>query len=316
MRSFVVWPILLVAACGGRSERPLASRCGPGRDLGEAEALLHRALCERATGCGHFTDPESCLRVTFDADRLLEEGESGCVRYFPERMDACTARLSEAACTWTDLVGTLLGECTAPFEGTLGPGEPCASDLECESRACLGAPCGEACCTKVCAARDAPVGSACRYHEDCVEEAFCDEGACAPLRPAGTPCTADGAVTCEDSLWCIAGICTVPPGEGEPCGASAFFFSCDDQRDQCDDETRKCVRTVAVGAPCSDDGARCIAQTTCKDGHCVPLPSAGEPCEDGLCLGDLLCGTSGRCEEPEPAEPAQPAEPAVRVCAP
>jgi hypothetical protein len=295
---------LLLAACGGRSERVIPARCGPGRDLGVAEADAARALCERAVRCGHYVDVAACERVTLRHE-FFEDAESGCVRYHPERLPACLAALREAGCGLSDLEDTAEA-CRGPFEGVLSEDERCASDVECRSGSCRQPLCDESCCTMLCSGRDRPVGAPCEHNEDCVEDAFCEEGACTPRRPEGARCLTAGAASCVRPLWCIVGVCTVPPRVGDACNRSAFFISCDDSRDFCDDVTLKCVRVSPVGAPCGEAGDGCVNQAVCRNGTCVPLPELGSPCEGDRCLGDLVCGEDDRCAAPSPDPEGSP----------
>jgi hypothetical protein len=311
--SLVLFAGLVAWGCGAKSRRTVTARCGPDRDLGAVAVEVRRAFCTSYVRCGIYADVETCEGVTVEPAWFVRDGESGCVSYDDVLMQDCIRALEAADCSFTAFELAYLGACLAPFRGTLDAGELCASDAECESGACLDAPCDETCCPNTCAARDSPVGAACRYHGDCEPEAFCDEGGCAPLRRAGDSCWNDGAVTCESPLWCIEGVCEVPPERGDPCFRSAFFFSCDNFVDWCDSMTLDCVPAAALGEPCSEESQPCGPEATCVEGVCRSKPGLGEPCADRRCLGDLSCDEGGYCALPEDGSSERPP---VQECPP
>jgi hypothetical protein len=292
MRSLLIGS-LLVVACGGKSARLEASRCGPRQDLTAEKLEVRRALCERNVGCGVFTDVETCERVTTTGLAIFDAAESGCVNVHPARLPACLDALRAAGCTSSDLWSAIDAACLAPFEGRLETGERCESDAECSSGACA-LMCNESCCEAQCRTRNRELGDECEYSEDCVEGTFCDQGACAPMFREGEPCSEFGARTCEEPLWCIAGVCTTPPRAGDACDRSALI-RCDEIGAVCDEATSTCVRFASVGEPCAGDGQGCIDSATCREGICAPLPGLFEPCDEGRCLGDLRCGADERC---------------------
>lgn len=233
------------------------------------------------------------------------------MRFQPARLQACLAALSAAGGGFSDIEPAYRGACLAPFEGSLAANERCESDAECASGACA-LTCDGTCCESRCGERDAELGAACEASQDCVAGAFCEQGACASLRREGEPCLTGGAATCEDPLWCIAGVCTTPPRVGEACNRSAFYASCDELGAVCDDQTLKCIRVAPVGEPCSGEGPGCVGSATCREGVCAPLPELHEPCEDQRCLGDLVCDAAARCALP--AVPAEPVTPGGLAC--
>ena len=129
-----------------------------------------------------------------------------------------------------------------------------------------------------------------------------NENRCTRLLPAGAACSS--ARECAGDLGCRSGVCKLPAAEGEPCDPG--FFACDACGDRCDELLARCVPAGFLGEPCSGpalDGD-CVGTAWCDQGTCRPLPSAGEPCVQGRCLGSVVCNMDSMMCQP-PAAPRE-----------
>jgi hypothetical protein len=296
--------LLLLTACGGKSSRDVAQRCGPRHDLHQAEAAFLQANCDMLVRCGFYTDASACAESGDRVPPIFDYAASGCVAVDPEGLLRCADLLREVDCRLEGLDGYFAATetCLAAIQGTLESGADCAHDFECVSGACETAPCGKACCMGTCASRDLPEGSSCASDAECAAATYCadSEKLCTRSRPAGAPCSS--ARECEEHLGCRSGVCQLSAGEGEPCATG--FFACDAFRDRCDELLARCVPASILGEPCSGPALNgdCVGTAWCDQGTCRPLPSAGEPCVQGRCLGSYLCDMESMMCEP-PAAP-------------
>jgi hypothetical protein len=300
--------VSLPAGCGGESKRVLPARCGPRHDLRAVEAAFTAASCDLLARCGIHADEAACAESSDGLPPFFAQAASGCVAVDVDDLSRCVDRLREADCR-NEAYFDALQACRDATHGTLGFGAECQTDLECESGACEKTPCGQACCSGTCAGRDAAEGASCAADGDCAPGTYCtSEGAtCAPLLPAGSPC--DAARQCEGELGCRLGVCQPLPSEGERCNPNGLFVRCDAFRDRCDATLGRCVPQAVLGERCSGDTLQgdCVSTAWCDAGTCRPLPSAGEPCIDGRCLGSLACEPeSALCQPPEEPPPSCP----------
>ena len=279
----------LPAGCGGESRRLVATRCGPHHDLRQAETAFTAAFCDLLVGCGMYADATACLESGDHLPPFFAQAASGCVTVDTDGLSRCIDRLREAECR-AEAYFDATDVCLEAMRGTLPFGAECENDLECESHTCDEIWCGQACCRGTCAGRDAPEGSSCIADGDCAPGTYCatESATCLLLLPAGSPC--DAARQCEDELGCHLGICQLLPREGERCDPNSLF-ACDAFRDHCDSTLARCVPESLLGERCSGQTQQsdCVGTAWCDAGICRPLPSSGDACIDGRCLGSLAC---------------------------
>lgn len=281
----------------------MAQPCGPRHDLHQAEASFLEADCDLLVRCGFYADASSCAESGDRVPPFFDYAASGCVALDADKLRRCTDQLREVDCR---LEGYFEATeiCLAAIRGTLEAGADCAHDVECVSGACETSPCGEACCLGTCAKRDLVEGSSCASDAECAPGTYCadNEKLCTRLLPAGAVCFS--ARECVEGLGCHSGVCQLSASEGDACDPG--FFACDVFRDRCDEVLARCVPRSLLGEPCSGptlDGD-CVETAWCDQGKCRPLPSVGEPCVQGRCLGSIVCGMESMLCEP-PAAPRE-----------
>lgn len=210
---------------------------------------------------GEYINEEDTAALTrVCEDILLPAVEADAVLYDGREATACLLA-QRSQCQNVLESGTCLA-----LRGTLAPGEPCYSDLECAQGVCEQ----EEACPGVCS-QIAPAGGSCQDRA-CGKDSYCTENLlCARRLGEGGACSRDeqcvaGLVcVCEGDSFCGSlpeesqGSCAPPPApaqEGAPCG-----------------EARAC-----------DAGLFCqTAQNTSYDseGLCRPRRQPGESCQVG-----------------------------------
>lgn len=221
------------------------------------------------TGGGFPTSTEAaaCQKwATAFCGRFAACGQGELNAVYEDQGD-CVTREATAACplrffgksTWAP---TAVGECAADF-----------GQLSCEELAVGALP----------ASCDAPAGLApadatCLSNGDCASR-YCSNGL-VYFFPTLLLTTGTCKDPIEDGEACV-------PGEGAPCRSS-----------RCDNTTNTCRAPGEQPVKCDSEnscnyGYRCVTST----GSCVPLKSAGEPCQANECSGflGLTCGPGGTC---------------------
>ncbi len=209
----------------------------------------------------------------------------------PSQYSSCVNAFERLSCDDWLYNGETPPECRN-IPGERGVGDPCGSGLQCVSGACTGGgECG------VCEVRAAE-GESCLERECDVGLVCGTENICRPRTKLGDPCSPDAP--CDLVMPCRGGVCSKPPGDGEPCateGLSCDLFqllTCSPTTMLCESEsvpgigeactdrcaggavcsptTGTCIPPIAAGLGCSPDGERpCDATLECVDGICRPF---------------------------------------------
>jgi hypothetical protein len=187
-------------------------------------------------------------------------------------------------------------------------GEACTGACE-ESAFCASDPNTGA--FTVCTAKG-ELGANC-FDTPCADELYCenDTEVCSKRRTSGESC-ADAP--CALGLRCyeLEGerVCRTLPDEGEACSRNEYP-ACARLDNYCSEANNRCTALPEPGASCFDGG--CMPYADCdysSSGQtCVARAGLGEACggiekpngEYGYlsCIGQLRCGESNTCEEPE-----------------
>jgi hypothetical protein len=244
--------------------------------LDDWENCYQKRKCEWEVGCvtlDAFRDVPDCI-ASADAvsggklaaqrrarKRAVEQGRASInVDAFTQ----CLIRTSATRCN-TALFDPA---CLTRFTGTIGDGDGCYTDVDCESpdAQCV-ATCSDACCLGTCQHKA-------REGEACQTFASCEPG----LRCTGTKCvTGDVGTPCDR-------------GSVNQCDFGTF----------CNSQTLRCTPTYSAGASCTDI-LQCGGDETCiglsisssNPGRCLRNSQPGDPCDD-TCHGNLYCA-SGIC---------------------
>ncbi len=266
--------VLTVLGCGGGG----GGGGGGGVPLDDIPDRYAAASCEHLERClGSFT---AILFGSNCADELstrLQETvmplwraaiDAGTLEYDPNAAADCLDDLRDAACDAPGVRGTA---CDDVFRGTVA------------------------------------AGGACRSHEECAGDAFCDvdascPGECRARGGAGASCDDDDA--CMASLECIDGSCTTPLTIGD---------ACDEDNDACGGLSTciagRCTTiqnnlTAAIDASCDPEagmlceaGASCVLTgidpgTRTPQWRCVGPSNSGGSCNLGFpdpCPDDQYC---------------------------
>ena len=191
----------------------------------------------------------------------------------PKKGEACTGACEEGTYCGFDLNTGMPTVCLAKR----GAGADCTDDFD--SRA---------------------DGLDCRYSD------IDGTGTCTERLKAGEICD-NGA--CADGLDCYMldgeRRCRTLPDEGEACDQSGNYPACGRIDNACDGGVG--VKLPGAGESCQTNYT-CVPSAECYDNGSGPLCYArgglGEPCgvdaDYRSCLGNLQCGESNRCVEPEP----------------
>lgn len=301
---------VFAGGCGGGEEAP----AGPGPIPIEAlRAELGEATCAFDVRCGTMPNVDTCQRIERSDDDLLQllaDVVYGRVTYDPAAARACVeARRARTCESLASETARLDGACRGMFKGSIAPGQPCVTDLECASEGrCDRSTCTDdaACCLGACteAVVRVPVGGDCS-EESCVDDAYCEgesegEGGGGGSPPArlckarldnGDACRQSDA--CKDGQRCAvngdSGKCYILAKEGESCNPG-LDVACLSFDTWCDPAASKCVKLPGAGQPCAKGNA-CLGYAYCDGMSCKQRPVEGEACpKDGpRCLGDLGC---------------------------
>ncbi len=306
---------VVVAGCG---DDPIAIKDLPGDILD--------ARCNRDVACANDPDTATCQASHTGATdneslTLFADVDAGVIKYDAGAAAACLGEF-KSSCTFAGLhTAPDVSACDGVFTGTVATGGACEINQECAGHAVCtqtDTACNRntACCAGTCSA-DVPqptvvaIGGACDGNTKvCANQtAYCkiasgtQSGTCTALvTGAGTACDVFDA--CANPLYCdtsgsgsgSSGTCKKAAATGEACMQDAGI-SCADGRDYCN-AAMKCTRLPTVGEACPD-GA-CVGFATCESAVCVARPGAGDACVVGAqasCLGNLTC-TNGTCKLP------------------
>lgn len=279
---------------------PVACSSSPAHTIALADFAdgLQSAQCERLARCGMFPDPASCeayFRVTQDVS-VAGAVASGKVKYDGAAASDCVDQSAAQSCDLSTAAGrTAPGACGRTLAGTLGGGEVCELDAECESGTCaFPDDCPETgCCMGTCRAAQSPgaASTGCAKDRDCQSGLVCStQKQCLAPAAAGGDCRTDRE--CADGLGCINPLSTMPgtcrplPHLGEACP----YARCADQNLRCDQATtHTCVALGLPGATCASD-ADCSPYMACNatSHQCGALPALGMPCT-AACQGASYC---------------------------
>lgn len=189
----------------------------------------------------------------------------------------CEAALSAgAACNGE--FGVCGSGLTCLAEGVCGAlranGEPCESNLDCDSYHCDDSG-GAGVCAAPAPSFSKAAGEVCGASADCGEDLYCDMSAsppsCTPAAQLGEPCVRDSIE--KSCVW--EAYCGLEAGE----------------------EEGVCLERVPLGATCSASNQCAVG--VCDDGVCVKRSGLGEPCvTDTRCLDVCeagVCALSPQC---------------------
>jgi hypothetical protein len=318
--------LLFFPACGSDDFRAVG-----GVPLDEVPARYAETLCEAFESCAGavaeiFFASEDCetllRRQSEDELPALEEAiDAGTLRYDPEAIDACFARVRELGCESAEQRD--IPECDDALLGLVPIGESCRSEVECEP----GSYCKtDNACPGVCSARET-VGGDCGVDDHCEGGLGCSGGTCEELGGSGDACN-EGEPACGPGLFCLGvnqdegtpGQCepldSAFAGEqGDPCGFNGASL--------CESDlvcvvtsfiplASSCERPVGSGQPCPVSFPdACPADEYCDgggaaavlEGLCTPKPEPGEPCAAPLgAPGSMICSAFARCVDGECVE--------------
>lgn len=186
---------------------------------------------------------------------------------------------------------------------SVGQGEPCVSNAQCDSGACVDGVCCESECaggTSDCLACSIAAGGSAN-------------GLCTP-RVANTVCRVGDPITCNGTEVCDGVSSACPPDGPSPDGTPCILGFCTEAAceagecvalpNACDDGSSCTVDYCLASHGCyheyseQDNGAACDVANPCASGSCLlgeclesPVPQ-GTPCPGGTCNG-LVCEPEG-----------------------
>lgn len=203
-------------ASGAGSCGTLCQGGGPGAGpidttLETAAAQYAKAQCSRIFECcepserqelgaGEMASEIDCLRTygtsaAIGFISLHNASVAGDIAVEPDALFGCLEKLGSQSCLEfgkrTDFA------CPDGVVGLLEAGDACANDVQCASLYCAEAPSGQSACAELPGALSPCDGR-------CADGFYCDEGSCAPQKPAFAPCDTDNE--------CAEGGCYGPSG--------------------------------------------------------------------------------------------------------
>jgi hypothetical protein len=280
--------------------------CGDDLELGELEAAVMEAGCERLARCGAYPSEEACLTANagyrYDTSTMQAAVDDGSVVYDAAAARAYFDAVAASSCGWTDADQRTQEELWAKvFTGRIIDGEACQISTQCVSGACAKSEsCWEqTCCEGTCAPTRAPglPGQACSSDHRCTRDAFCTVNQlCMARFEAGTPCV--DSVQCADGLVCGRTpegepVCTPPPQPQDLClRDDAGNHFCGTWGLLCEPASDTCVTPLFEGGDCSGYIQRCADYLYCDrtSGTCKAYPAAGEACDsNSACASGNYC---------------------------
>lgn len=275
---------------------------GGGVTRDQACADLAAKLCAKQYECfpstmsrGFGDDQAPC--VAFGKAYCLATFGAASVGVPVEQFAACSTTASTATCDTNLFTGISPAACD--LRGPKADGQPCASDFECSSGACVvsSGVCG------VCTPRVA-VNAACTTSQQCPTGSYCASGSmtCKPIVLGGAGASCVIRTECKYGFACSpSGTCTAElTTAGAACSAAGDL--CDFSHGlMCSDTTSKCaaIGVANVGGQCGYD-ADAGVQVLCKSsdcaggalGTCVAGARVGEACDESAnlyCMSGLSC---------------------------
>ena len=285
----------------------LVAGCSPDAvPIGDYDAQLARADCDRAVRCHQFDTVERCLAYHPHGPittSIVEAVRAALVDYDGVQAAECVAEHEEMSCARNDL--TYRTQPSALCRGVLRAGrrigDQCVIDAECDSRSCTASCSPDTCCIGFCV--EAPhLGSLLENCSTlgCAPNLWCDtrQFLCEPFLPRGATCYDPSS--CDYGLDC-ADTCQPTPHAGDPCltreqsGEDPWCGLNDELA--CDVATMTCQPSLGLGAAC-DPG---FGRDRCQVGWlrcdpdtrtCVEFPKVGETCTN-VCEAGAFCSFTG-----------------------
>jgi hypothetical protein len=319
--SLVLGGLLSVAALGGACGDDTSETTTEGLAFDLFPEAYRQAQCEHAVECGFMPDLQQCLQNLLP-DAVVVQATAAVawsdLTYDPLAGQGCVDAIRTASCEATSLYPRELREtCDAVFGNRRGEGDPCFAAIECQGldAVCEGA-CGDGCCEGVCKLAGGFVadGEPCDNFNPCQPTSIClfDEMAmaevCVKRSGPNESCVEGG---CVEGYSCDLGTakCFQQSATGGDCNAN-LANPCGHIGEYCNAETSKCQPKPGPGEPCAVNPISniiCANYAICVGDTCELLPSPGEECPTGSCLGDTSCNT-----EIDP--PVCNARPPARAC--
>lgn len=246
---------------------------------------------------------------------------SGRVTFDEAKARTCLQEMqqsSDADACWSPVEGPS-ATCREVFSGTVADGEPCKTDVACQSGFCLPAFATDHTdtCYGECSSQRTFVsqGDECDTYEfnyacDPTQNLVCEPDPsdpneertiCVPMysRQKGQPCDAD--VACAEGLTCDDYTCVeLQPGDvGDDCTADEYppkpckpELVCGNVSGGTGQGT--CIEPAAEGDSCVDTRDCAVGLYCADDGTCAPQKAAGEPCDArDACAGRMQCDGMG-----------------------
>lgn len=270
--------------------------------------IYQDARCDYVVRCGFAPDAKTCHDVIIP-DQAVLQGVGwvvfGTLGFDQSAAKSCIDSFSSAPCDEQNFFQTVPEGCLKAFTGRGGKGAPCFVSgfgpeqyrfAECADGFGCAPPmeCDSACCVGSCQPKPAgiPIGQECT-EGPCVIDGWCDNGMCVARAKANESCS--GANSCVPGYACD-GKCFKQSDRAEVCNPNLSVNPCKNYNDICDPDSKKCVALPEAGKACivngTFPGGMCARYSSCLEGKCVRLPTAGEDCT-GACMAELRCDTEG-----------------------
>ena len=285
------------AGASGGGAGGAAGQCDIAPDVDAHLVAYVHALCGQYEGCCKTAslgyDATPCETQYLGFARQFAQ-DAGCVAKLDvQKAKACLDSFALADATFCGApdyeTDTTHLACSDAVFGTVAPGDPCKSKLDCApvpgaSVSCTDSGFGPTCRDTVLGA----VGASCKSPTNgqthvlgCGPDMYCDDlgtKKCRKVGAVGDPCAASYSGSCRTGLKCASGACV----EGTvPLGASCATDLCAPDS-HCDATSHTCVKSAKLGGPCLADGT------------CLPI-GGKEACVAGKCGiakgvgGELVC---------------------------
>ena len=272
----------------------------------QAIAAYADALCGLFANCAPYMlnylygGEQTCIDRYVAGGRVALLPQAPGVARSAADLTACADAMGTMTCE--ELYGGARDTACPKVPGTLGEGESCFSDLQCESGFCdrsgecgmcapslaLGDNCEVAnngcpddmeCYAPTLAdpttcTATAGENEACSTTTVCRGNLFCDEGTCVQPGGDGDSCTAvNGACNGLLGLGCSSGTCQqlgAFADVGQPCGIQGSSYIPCLGTSYCDSTTQKCVAKAGDGEPCETAASNtCLYYASCQNDVCV-----------------------------------------------
>lgn len=295
----------------------------------DACTTLVKARCQRLDGCTNmlgvkvaYGDEATCESrgVSECVDAIMAMGSSAT----PDHDVACATAIGSESCE--DFFDNIIPTACIPAAGTIGSGDACGANAQCESTFCSVTKdtiCG-ACADLPMAGVSCAVNADCGRNLVCVKDAGATAGSCAAPVTKGGPCLRAGE--CTAGTACVGakpaqnmkGTCQAQGTMvGAACDAKRTTLAdCDKHlglycspAGMCED-----ISFVDAGMPCGivgagmsatevgcTGGALCVIPNGTTQGTCVAPAADGAACDDTKgppCMDPSKC-VAGKCTEPD-----------------